>query len=100
MLLNPAVIIEVLSPSTEAFDRGEKWSRYQTWLPSLSSYILASQSKPEIECFLRQPNGGWMYRRVKGLDRTFGLELIRCTLRLSELYQRIVFQADPPEQLD
>lgn len=46
VLLNPAVIIELLSPATEAFDRGEKWTRYQTWLPELSDYLLVSQSKP------------------------------------------------------
>ena len=46
VLLNPTVIIEVLSPTTEAFDRGEKWARYQIWLPELSDYLPVSQSKP------------------------------------------------------
>ena len=57
VLLNPTVIIEVLSPSTEAFDRGEKWSHYQTWLASLTHYVLVSQAKPQLERYLRQPNG-------------------------------------------
>jgi Uma2 family endonuclease len=68
VLLNPTIIIEVLSPATEAFDRGEKWSRYQTWLPSLTHYLLVSQSKPQLEQYLRQPNGGWFYSLVKGLE--------------------------------
>src|SRR5215467_10497286 len=54
VLLNPVVIVEVLSESTESFDRGEKWSRYQTWLPSLLEYILVSQKKPHIEHYIRR----------------------------------------------
>src|SRR5436309_11935902 len=61
VLLNPMVVIEVLSPSTEAFDRGEKWVRYQTWLPELTDYVLVSQSRPQIDHFHRQPSSEWIY---------------------------------------
>jgi Uma2 family endonuclease len=54
VLLNPTVIIEVLSPTTEVFDRGEKWARYQAWLLSLTDYLLVSQSKPMIEHYRRR----------------------------------------------
>lgn len=67
VLLNPTVIIEVLSSTTEAFDRGEKWARYQSWLPSLTDYLLISQAKPRLEHYRRQPNGGWLYYAVHSL---------------------------------
>ena len=54
IVLNPTVIIEVLSPSTEHFDRSGKWLRYQTWLPSLMDYLLVAQSEPLIEHYARQ----------------------------------------------
>lgn len=57
VLLNPTVIIEVLSPTTEAFDRGEKFLRYRTHIESLTDYVLVSQSRPLIEHFLRQTGG-------------------------------------------
>ena len=84
VLLNPTAIIEVLSQSTEAFDRGEKWSRYQTWLPSLMHYVLVSQAKPQFGHYLRQPNGEWLYSSVKSLEGSLHLASIDCTLRLAE----------------
>jgi Uma2 family endonuclease len=100
VLLNPTVIIEVLSPTTEAFDRGEKWARYQTWLPSLTEYLLVSQSKPLIEHYRRQPDGGWLYSSVNGLEESVPLASIGCTLRLADVYDRIVFHVEPPESAD
>jgi Uma2 family endonuclease len=99
VLLNPAVIIEVLSPTTEAFDRGEKWSRYQTWLPELSDYILVSQSKPQLEHFHRQASGEWLYSLVKDLEASLHLASISCTLQLTDVYDRIVFPVEAPEEL-
>jgi len=93
VLLNPIVIIEVLSPSTEAFDRGEKWLRYQTWLPTLAHYVLVSQIKPEVEHYHRRPDG-WLYSLVSGLEGTLRLESIDCTLALSEICDRIVFAVE------
>jgi len=100
VVINPTVIIEVLSPSTEAFDRGEKWSRYQTWLPSLTDYILVSQSEPQLEHFRRQPNGKWLYSPVRGLDGCLVLDTIGCILRLEEVYDRVVFPIESPEKAD
>jgi len=54
VLLNPRVIVEVLSPSTEAFDRGEKFRRYRAWLPTLSDYVLVAQDRPLIDHYHRQ----------------------------------------------
>ena len=95
VLLNPAVIIEVLSPATEAFDRGEKWARYQTWLPELSDYLMVSQSKPQVEHYRRQGGAGWLYSLVRGLEEGFSIDSVGCTLRLSDIYDRVEF---PPEE--
>jgi Uma2 family endonuclease len=99
VLLSPAVIIELLSPTTEAFDRGEKWSRYQTWLPELSDYILVSQSKPQLEHFHRQSSGKWLYSLVKELEGSLNLASINCTLQLIDVYDRIIFPVEAPDDL-
>lgn len=92
VLINPKVIIEVLSPSTEAFDRGEKFARYREHLDSLSDYVVVAQSKPLVEHFARQPNGEWMIAATaRDLPESVALGSIGCTLRLSEVYDRIVF---------
>jgi len=91
VLLNPTVIIEVLSPSTQIFDRDEKWSRYQTWLPTLASYILVSQIGPKIEQFERHSDGDWLYSRIERLENNLSIPSINCTLRLADIYDRIVF---------
>jgi Uma2 family endonuclease len=99
VLLNPSVIIEVLSPATEAFDRGEKWTRYQTWLPELSDYLLVSQAKPQIEHFHRRASGEWLYSLVNKIEESLHLRSIACTLQLTEVYDRIVFPVEAPEDL-
>ena len=91
VLINPAVIIEVLSKSTEAFDRGAKFQRLQPWNPTLTDYLLVSQTTPTIEHFVRQPDGGWLYHVYEGLDRSVSIKSINCALRLSEVYDRIEF---------
>ncbi|MFO0756613.1 MAG: Uma2 family endonuclease [Byssovorax sp.] len=61
VLANPTIIVEVLSKSTEAYDRGEKWDAYQR-LPSLTDYLLVSQAAAQIEHYQREPGGSWRYR--------------------------------------
>ena len=73
VILNPKVIIEVLSPATEAFDRGEKFTRYQTWNPTLQDYILVSQDQPQVEHFARQTDGSWSYQRYTQMDSSLAL---------------------------
>jgi Uma2 family endonuclease len=89
--LNPKVIIEVLSPSTEAFDRGEKFTRYQTWNPTLRDYILVSQDRAQIEQFTLQEDGKWTYQRHVGLDANVTIASICCVLKLVDVYDRVVF---------
>jgi Uma2 family endonuclease len=91
VVLNPTAIVEVLSPSTEAFDRGEKFTRYQTWNPTLREYVLVSQDQPQVEVFTRQSDGSWQYRRYTGLEASVALSSVPCTLKLADVYDRIVF---------
>jgi Uma2 family endonuclease len=97
VLLNLAVIIEVLSPATEAFDRGEKWARYQTWLPELTDYLLVSQTKPRIDHFHRGAGGEWLYSLVNNLEDSLHLDSIGCVLQFTDVYDRIVFPVEESE---
>lgn len=93
VLLNPLVIVEVLSDSTEAYDRGVKFALYQR-LDSLQEYVLVSQDKARVEKYLRQPNGQWLYSRTDGLEGEIGLASLGCCLPLSEVYARVTFAPD------
>lgn len=102
VLLNPKVIIEVLSPSTEAFDRTEKSARYREHLDSLTDYIVVAQSQPLIEHFARDGSGQWVIAATATeLSDSVVINSIGCTLRLSDVYDRIVFSesvlAEPVE---
>ena len=97
VLVNPSVIIEVLSPAIEAFDRGEKWARYQTWLPELTDYLLVSQTKPQIDHFHRGVGGEWVYSLVNSLEESLRLNSVGCVLQLADVYDRIVFPVEEPE---
>jgi Uma2 family endonuclease len=96
VVLNPKVIVEVLSESTEAFDLGDKFRRFQLWNPTLTDYVLVSQDEPVIEHFTRQPDGSWSYRLTTGLESSVTIASISCTLNLAEVYERITFVADQP----
>jgi Uma2 family endonuclease len=89
-LLNPMLLFEVLSPSTERYDRVFKWSQYQT-IRSLREYVLVSQFEPHIEVFLPQPGGDWLFSEWTGLDAICRLESIACDLPLSRVYRNITF---------
>jgi Uma2 family endonuclease len=91
VLLNPKVIVEALSKSTEAFDRGAKFTRYQKYNPTLTDYVLVSQDRPQIEHFHRQKNGSWIYECHEGLKAVIKLESIKCRLKAAEVYKRIKF---------
>ena len=90
-LINPSVIFEVLSPSTERYDRGEKWARYQR-LDSLQQYVLVSQDTPRVEHFTRRDDGTWNYAAVEGLDAASGLTVLGAALSLAEIYDRVTFE--------
>jgi Uma2 family endonuclease len=91
IILNPKVIVEVLSKTTENFDRGEKFTRYQTWNPSLTDYLLIRQDRRQVEHYTRQDDGSWTYRLHTGLDATVEIASIQCKLALRDVYERVVF---------
>jgi Uma2 family endonuclease len=95
-LLNPTAIIEVLSDSTEGYDRGEKFAHYRA-LPSLSDYLLVAQDQPLIEHYQRQPDGRWLYSATHGLEAEVEIANIGCMLRLAEVYERVDFAEPEPE---
>ncbi|MGH9823087.1 MAG: Uma2 family endonuclease [Blastocatellia bacterium] len=90
MLINPRVIIEILSKSTEAYDRGEKFARYSQ-LISFTDYILVAQSRPRIEHWVRQSNGDWLMHAETSIDGTISISSIGCSLALAEVYDGIDF---------
>ena len=92
VLLNPVVIFEVLSRSTEAYDRGEKFERYKT-IETLTDYVLVSQDRPRLEHFSRQSDGTWKSEEVSGLESSLDIASIDCRLPLAEVYDRIEFAA-------
>ena len=87
-LLNPAIIIEVLSDSTEAYDRGKKFENYQQ-IESLREYILVSQEPYRIEQYIRQNDKTWTYREYHEAEETIQLNAIGCALSLKEVYAKI-----------
>jgi Uma2 family endonuclease len=91
MLVNPRMIIEVLSPNTEAYDRGAKFSAYQS-IDSFQEYILIAQDRPHVTQYVRQPGNKWLRSEVEGVDGMLRLESLGCTLALSEVYRRVQFQ--------
>jgi Uma2 family endonuclease len=97
IIMNPTAIFEVLSKSTELFDRGEKFERYRTWNPTLKDYVLVSQTKPHVEHFHRKPDGGWDMQEANGLDAAVVIASISCTLKLADVYDRITLPEEPSE---
>ncbi|HZL38048.1 MAG TPA: Uma2 family endonuclease, partial [Tepidisphaeraceae bacterium] len=97
-VLNPVVIVEVLSPSTEAYDRGAKFASYMQ-IESLKEYVLFSQDAPRIETFLRQPEGAWRYLPAAGLETIARIESIEVQLALADVYEGVTFPepSPPPE---
>jgi Uma2 family endonuclease len=92
VLLNPVVLVEVLSDSTEAYDRGKKFEHYRT-IPSLKHYVLIAQDRHSIDCFTRSADGSWNLTSCQGLEGKIALEAIESELLGSEVYDKVVFIA-------
>jgi Uma2 family endonuclease len=88
VVLNPVVVVEVLSDSTAAFDRGKKFQSYQQ-IESLREYLLVSQDEYVVEHFLRQDDGHWLYTKAGGLDEAIALPVVKCRLALSDVYSKV-----------
>lgn len=87
-LLNPMVLFEVLSESTEAYDRGRKFEHYRA-LPSLAEYLLVAQDKPHLEQFVKQPDARWLLGEFSRPEEAVTLPSLGCTLALAEIYAKV-----------
>ena len=87
-LLNPALIAEVLSPSTEGYDRGRKFEHYRS-IESLAEYLLVAQDRVHVDLYTRQPDGHWVLSEASRLEDTLELKSIGCHLALTDLYEKV-----------
>jgi Uma2 family endonuclease len=88
-LLNPTLIVEVLSTSTESYDRGKKFGYYRT-VESDTEYLLVAQDEYKVEQYVRQPDGRWLLSDIRSLDGTVELLSVPCAVSLREIYDRVV----------
>lgn len=97
VITNPLLVAEVLSDSTEAYDRGKKFECYSL-LSSIKEYVLVSQYEPKVETYFRKHDrpDDWQYHREAGLNTSIYLQSIGCTIPLKEIYYLIEFP--PPEE--
>ena len=92
VLINPKLIVEVLSPSTEAFDRGVKFWRYRSWNPTLTDYLVIAQNETFIEHFVRQADDSWaIAANYSHLDQNLMIASLGINLPVREIYDRVVF---------
>ena len=89
-LINPSVLIEVLSPSTASINRIQKLDEYLK-IPDLDEYLIISQDVAKIMQYIRQTDGSCRYCQVSGLDKALDLPSIGCTLTLTEVYRKVIF---------
>lgn len=85
-LLNPVALLEILSSSTEAYDRGEKFRHYQT-IGSFQEYVLVSQDSPRIERYLKQAPNTWLYEALASDSVAFEFASVRAKLLVEEIYE-------------
>jgi Uma2 family endonuclease len=93
---NPTLIVEVLSPSTEAYDRGEKFTHYQS-IPSFCEYLLVAQNRLHITHLSKQADSSWIYKEYKDLAAVVKLTSMNCELAMSEVYENVSFSSDKAE---
>jgi Uma2 family endonuclease len=97
--LNPTVVFEVLSRTTEGYDRGTKFENYQL-IPTLKAYVLVSQWHPRVDIYERQPSGAWLLSDANGLHSKIAIPAIKIELPLAEIYDRVTFALRPPLRIE
>jgi Uma2 family endonuclease len=91
IITNPMLVIEVLSPATQAFDRGKKFKYYRS-IPFLQEYVLISQEEPLVESYFRQDGKTWLYTVVRGIGDKVVLSSIAYEIALKEIYRKVIFE--------
>jgi Uma2 family endonuclease len=95
VLVNPSLIIEILSESTEAYDRGQKFLSYKS-IDSFREYLLVAQDRPYITHYVRQTDGSWVRTDIEGLDNEIELVTIACKMQLREIYALVDLPTTTP----
>jgi Uma2 family endonuclease len=98
VLINPTLIIEVLSDSTEAYDRGDKFTHYKS-IVSLREYLLVAQHRAHITHYAKNDDGSWSYSEVNDLSASVLLSSVDCVLELTSVYEGVTFPTAPPPNL-
>jgi Uma2 family endonuclease len=93
-LLNPRVVVEVLSDSTERYDRGVKFAHYRQ-LPSVQEYVLVAQDRPLVERYVRQPDDTWVLTAFSDMKQTFAFGTVPAKVPLAEIYSGVEFPENP-----
>jgi Uma2 family endonuclease len=93
-LLNPRALVEVLSETTERYDRGAKFAHYRQ-IPSLQEYVLVAQDRPLVERYVRQADGSWVLTEFAGLSSTFAFISVPVQIPMAEIYAGVEFPANP-----
>ena len=93
-LLNPALIIEILSPSTEAYDRGRKFDHYKT-IESLRQYLLVSTDRIHADLYTREPGGGWLLISASRMEDFVTLDSVDARLGVADLYEKVHLEEGP-----
>ena len=93
-VVNPTVIVEVLSDSTEGYDRGTKFEHYRQ-IPTLQEYLLVSQKAPRIEQFIRQADGDWLLKQAAGMEKGLELPSLGIVISLAKVFAQVSFLPAP-----
>jgi Uma2 family endonuclease len=91
LLTNPVLIVEVLSPSSEAFDRGDKFTYYKS-IPSFSEYLLVAQHRPHVSQFVQGEGGVWTFVEYNDVNEVVRCASVPCELPLAEVYRDVDFE--------
>lgn len=94
-ITNPVLIAEVLSESTEKYDRGAKFERYRG-IPTLAEYLLVAQDRVHVELYTRQPNAAWVLREWNDAGATIDLASLECSVAIAEIYAKVTFGEPNP----
>jgi Uma2 family endonuclease len=93
-LLNPSLLVEVLSPSTEAYDLGRKFEHYRS-IESLGEYLVVATDRIHADLFTRQADGGWLLRSANRMEDSLDLQSVGCRLTLADLYEKVELSESP-----
>jgi Uma2 family endonuclease len=93
-IVNPAMLVEVLSDSTEGYDRGKKFEHYRQ-IPTLREYLLVSQKEPRVEQFVRQADGKWLLNEAFGIEKSLELPSLQISISLGEVFENVKFVSTP-----